>query len=164
MNYRGLGLASVSLLLVIAANRCLAKEKHAPLPAKVLSAKSVYIENHGVARVADQAYEELTKWGRWEIVQDRVKADLVLVLSAEKAQSTTGQTQTYDPNAKTGTMTTGGWKYGTTTSTAPGSVHLEIVESKTGETLYADTERATRGTITELRKRIEEQEKVSSAK
>jgi hypothetical protein len=107
------------LLVVAAAVGSSAEKSHAPLSPKILSAKTVYLENHGRANIADKTYDELKKWGRWEIVEDRNKADLVIVLSSEKAKSSHGTTQTYDPNMKTGTMTTGGWKYGTTDSVTP---------------------------------------------
>jgi hypothetical protein len=158
-------IVSIGLLLLVSANQCFPRNKtHAPLPAKVLSAKSVYIENHGSAKNADKAYDELKKWGRWEIVQDRAKADLVLMLSAQEGQSSTGQTQTYDPTPAPGMGGAGTWKYGTTHSATGGSTHLELVEAKTGQTLYADTKGTTGRTIKELRKRIEEQEKESKGK
>jgi hypothetical protein len=141
-----------------------AQKSHAPLSPNILTAKTVYLENHGSAKIADKIYDESKKWGRWEIVEDRSKADLFMVLSSEKGKSSSGTTQTHDPNMKTGTMTTGGWKYGTTNSVTPGSVHLELVDSKTGESLYADTGRAPNGVIRELRKRIEEREKPSKDK
>ena len=40
---------------------CGAKERHAPLPTKLLAAKTIYIENHGEAKIADRAYDELQK-------------------------------------------------------------------------------------------------------
>jgi len=53
----------------------------------------------------------------------------------------------------------GGWKYGTETSTTEGSVHLELLDSKTGESLFADTRRNVHIVIALLRKRSEKQEK-----
>lgn len=149
----------MAILVVSLGLPCLAKNPHAPLRPQILAAKTVYVENHGSARLKDKAYDELRKWGRWEIVEDRSKADLVIALSSEDGQSSTGRTQTYDPNMKTGDMKTGGWKYGTVTSTTPGSVHLELLDIKSGESLYADTRSTAHGIIKELQKRMEEPSK-----
>jgi len=153
----------VGFLFLCSASPCFPKN-HSPVYQKVLSAKTVYVENHGSAKDLDRAYDELKKWGRWEILQDKVNADLILVLSGQKGQSSTGQTQTYDPTPAPGMGGAGTWKYGTVTSSSPGSVHLEVVDPKTGESLYADTEVVTKRVIKELRKRIEEQEKEGETK
>ena len=145
----------VILLAALLGKPCSAKKEHAPLNPKVIAAKSVYIENHGNAKVADKAYEELKKWGRWEIVQDRTKADLVFALSSEEGHASSGTTQTYDPNMKTGTMTTGGWKYGTVNESTSGSVHMELLDPKSGDSLYADTGTKLSRVIRELQKRVE---------
>jgi hypothetical protein len=158
---RAMRLRAVSLLIVALSlgPSSFAKKEQAPLSASVIAAKTAYVENHGSAKLKDRSYDELKKWGRWVIVEDRTKADLVIVLSSEEEQSSTGQTQTYDPNMKTGTMTTGGWKYGTETSTTSGSIHLELLDSKTGESLFADTRGNVHIVIAQLRKRIDKQKK-----
>src|SRR5919109_2677599 len=148
-------ITSVLILFFVWATSCVAKKTSAPLSPKILAAKTVYIENHGSAKLKDKAYDELKKWGRWAIVEDRAKANLVLVLSDKEGQTSTGQTQTYDPTPAPGMGGAGTWKYGTETSDSPGSTHLELAEDKTGETLYADTKRTARGIFKELRKRIE---------
>jgi hypothetical protein len=156
---------SIGLLFLVSAIQSFPGAKtRAALPANVLSAKSIYIENHGSAKDADRAYDELKKWGRWEILQDRAKADLVIVLSSQEGEYSSGQTQTYDPTPAPGMGGAGTWKYGTTHSASAGSAHLDLLDSKTGESLYADTGIVTQRVIKELRKRIEEQEKGSQAK
>jgi hypothetical protein len=82
-----------------------AKEKqHLPLPATVLAAKTVFIDNQtGIAKLGDRAYEELKKWGRFQIVADRKQADLIFLLTAQEHDGgyvTTGggQTGTVDSN------------------------------------------------------------------
>src|SRR5215469_9091985 len=150
-----------ALLAVSLGRPCMAKKEHAPISATVITAKTAYVENHGSSKLKDRSYDELKKWGRWQIVEDRTKADLVIALSSQEEQSSTGRTQTYDPSMKTGTMTTGGWKYGTETSTTSGSVHLELLDPKTGESLFADTRDNVHIVIVLLRKRIEKQEKAS---
>ncbi|SRR6266576_928489 len=57
-------------------------DKYAPLPEKVVKAKTVfYVNDTGNSRFGDDLYRELKKWNRWEVVTERSKADLVLVLS-----------------------------------------------------------------------------------
>jgi hypothetical protein len=159
-----MAVASLTVLVASMGTTCLAKKEHAPLPQKILAAKTMYIENHASAKDADRAYDEFKKWGRWQIVEDRAKADLVLVLSAQEGQSSSGTTATYDPTPAPSMGGAGTWKYGTTHSESDGSAHLELVEEKTGQTLYADTKGTMRRTIRELRKRIEEQEKAPNKK
>src|SRR5271168_3361230 len=61
-----------------------AKDKHAPLPASVMAAKTVYIDNQtGHTEITDKAYDALSKWGRFKIVKDAKDADLVLRFTAD---------------------------------------------------------------------------------
>ncbi len=70
---------AVPIALLACSLAALPAAKHIPLAPQVLSAKTVYIDNHtGDQKVADQAYQELQKWGRFEVVSDVTKADLVL--------------------------------------------------------------------------------------
>ena len=66
-----------------------ARSQKAPIPTKIVEAKTVFLLNQtGDEKYLDAAYEALRKWGRWEIVGDREKADLVLLLilnTSEKA-------------------------------------------------------------------------------
>jgi hypothetical protein len=154
----------LTVLVALAGVPCFAGKTHAPLPPKILAAKTVYVENHGSAKLADKAYTELKQWGRFEIVTDRIQADIVLLLSLDEGQTSSGKTQTYDPKANGGY---GGWKYGRIDESSSGSIHIEVLDAKTGETLYSDTKQmnsftsATHGAIKDLRQRIEEQEKAS---
>ena len=142
-------------VLMLASVPCLANPKHAPLPEKLLKAKAVYIENHGSAKLRDQAYEEITKWGRFSVVEKRESADIVLLLSSEPGRAGGGTTSTYDPSANNGS---GGWTHGSVhTSSAP-VFHVEILDAKSGESLFSDTRRPS-SSLKELRKRMEEQEK-----
>src|SRR5260370_34309349 len=77
MQFRVLGLV---LCLFIASNT-FGKEKYAPLPSKLMQAKSVYIENKtGEAERGHVFFKELTKWKRFSIVSEKSKEDLVFVL------------------------------------------------------------------------------------
>lgn len=69
----------LSLCLLCLAFPAVAKSKHAPLPDVVLHAKTVYILNEtGMQKISDAAYEDLEKWGRFSITPDRKSADLIV--------------------------------------------------------------------------------------
>jgi hypothetical protein len=54
----------------------------APLHRNLMNAHRVFlIDDCGDTKVYDNLYDKLVKWGRWEIVQDREAADLLLVFS-----------------------------------------------------------------------------------
>jgi hypothetical protein len=78
------GLAFSLLVSIIASTRPAfgAEPKHAPLPDKLAHAKTVYLENStGDQKLADGVYSLVSGWERWEFVTDRVKADILLILS-----------------------------------------------------------------------------------
>lgn len=59
-----------------------ANEKRSPLPTKVLSAATVFVDNQTTtAELLNTAYTELSKWGRLQVVDEAQKADTVLRLS-----------------------------------------------------------------------------------
>src|SRR6266850_2199481 len=100
----------IALVLAICAVSSNAKEKqHLPLPANVLTAKAVFIDNQtGMAKLGDRAYDELKKWGRFQIVPDRKQADLIFLLTAQERDggyvtSGGGQTGTVDSSGNINT-------------------------------------------------------------
>jgi len=109
---------------------------------RIQSAKSVYFEDKtGVDAVGNKALAQLKRWGRFQIVQDRMKADLILRLSA-------------DPY-KGGYIITSGGQTGTVENghidedrvpnynrQAPvRQVYLTVIDPKTGDTLWSDYHR-----------------------
>ena len=57
------------------------KQEGAPLPAEAAEAKTIFIANRaGYQGAADEAYQELKQWGRFEVVNDAKKADITVVL------------------------------------------------------------------------------------
>jgi hypothetical protein len=149
-----------------------AKEKqHLPLPATVLTAKTVFIDNQtGMAKLGDRAYEELTKWGRFQIVADRKQADLIFLLTAQEhdggyVTSGGGQTGTVDSSGNIRTNSDPTY----TTHVTVGYTYLTVFDSKSGHNLWSDSKRwgnlytgfhsATKGLIGELKKRIDAQSK-----
>jgi hypothetical protein len=62
----------------------------APIPSKVVQAKTVFVENQsGYDRARDEFADELGKWNRLHIVYNKAGADLVVILTALDAQRTT---------------------------------------------------------------------------
>ena len=75
---------TVALAVLLVASPIFAADKYPPLPASVIAAKTVYIDNQtGSSQVSDKAYAALSKWGRLKIVKDAKDADLVLRFTAD---------------------------------------------------------------------------------
>jgi hypothetical protein len=56
----------------------------APLPRAIRDAKTVAVSAQGIELgTMDVVYDELRKWGRWTLVDDASKADLIIVLSSQ---------------------------------------------------------------------------------
>ncbi len=81
--FRRLGLtAAVSVLLVSTL-----LGQHAPLPERLLNAKTAFVMNDGTAsKVFDKFYVELEKWGHFRIVQAKTEADVIIVLSSRPGE------------------------------------------------------------------------------
>ena len=149
-----------------------AKDRHAPLPAKVLGAKTVYIDNE--MRTAPQAIDEIQKWGRFKVVDSADKADLVLRFSADAYD---GGYVKQGSSHTSGTVSTNTNSFGTSQDDVDlkGSsssrkqhvryTHLTLINPKTGANLWSNKKQwggwrsATRGLVRELRDRFNEQEK-----
>jgi hypothetical protein len=153
-----------------------AKEKqHLPLPATVLAAKAVFIDNQtGMAKLGDRAYEGLMKWGRFQIVADRKQADLIFLLTAQERDggyvtSGGGQTGTVDSDGNINTRSHPTY----TTHVTVAYTYLTVFDAKSGDNLWSESKRwgnlytgfrsATKGLIDELKKRIDEQIKQQTA-
>jgi len=142
---------------------------HAPLPAKVLAAKTIYLQNDsGLADMGDKAYAQLKTWGKYQIVDSKEKADLILLLAMGNINTETTEPEhlsTY--NYKTGERTSG-------TVQAPSTrtwmfTAMKLIDQSTGDTLWADKLEwrrkysATERLVQSLRQRVEEQEKEASS-
>jgi hypothetical protein len=163
---------SAFYLSVVCAAVCIplgvAKDKHAPLPTAILIAKTIYIDNQsGFANMGDRAYDELSKWGRYQVVDSATKADLVLLLSANAYDGgyvSSGSHNTYGSVSDSGDVNLYGSSTSTTSHVTVHYSHLTIINPKDGASLWSDQKKwgwhsATRGLIKELRNRVEEQEK-----
>src|SRR5689334_3385529 len=70
------------VLLMLLSSAAAEEKAYAPLPDKVVAAKTIMLVNEsGTARFGDDLYQQIVAWNRWQVVTDRGKADLVLVLS-----------------------------------------------------------------------------------
>jgi hypothetical protein len=59
-------------------------QTHSKLAPQILSAKTVYFDDQTDApHVGENALEQIKKWGRFRVVRDRKRADLILLLSAD---------------------------------------------------------------------------------
>lgn len=148
-----------AVLVVLLSLSVYAKDKYAPLPEKIMKARTVLILNRTpVPEISDKAYQELKKWGRFTVVEKIEDADLVLALTAQQtgertvvlqlgndtiktdANATTyGNVATYGNNATYTGNTTG--TATTTVSRAPrvpvttyyGETTMYIIDPKTPE-------------------------------
>lgn len=137
-----------------------AKDKRAPLPDSIVKAKTVFIDNKaGSAKFADRCYDELSKWGRYTVVTDPQKADLIFRLTSEV------HVVGYRQNASATATDNTAYATGTSTAISKGTTYLEVVDPKTNTVLWSDSRgygmfhSATKGIVKELRDRVEEQEK-----
>jgi len=111
-------------------------EKRPSLPTSVLSARTVYVDNQTTsAELQNTAYTELSKWGRFQIVDAPQKADLVLRLSNGnyvKFVPGNGNSSASDPKpAKQNWM-------GADEAVPPGSTRISVIDPKSGNSLWAD--------------------------
>ncbi len=118
-------------------------QKHSKLSSKILSAKSIYFDDRtGVAAVGDKAMGQLKKWGRFQIVQDRRQADLIILLSADPYKGgyiilSGGQTGTVDKNGNIDVDPVPNFN-----RLAPVRyAYLTVIDPKTGENLWSDSHR-----------------------
>ncbi len=137
-----------------------AATKHMPLPPPLLQGKHVYIDNQtpDCPECADQVYNELTKWPRFEVVSDPKQADLVFVLTSSSSERP----------VVINSNTTGSSTNSTVTSVEDYTVYLTITDAHTSQRLYSNGEywrfRWSKPSVTlikKLRERIEEEERAT---
>ena len=121
-------------LLVLQPHTAFAQDKYAPLPEKVINARTIfYVNDTGSSTFGDNLYQELEKWNRWEVVTDKKNADLILVLS---------QRDHIEGTIATATATTSGHDTYATGTSAPmkSSVwHIFLIDPTSGETVWVSS-------------------------
>jgi hypothetical protein len=113
-----------------------ANEKRGAVPWKVLSAKTIYVDNQTTdAELQHDTYMALGKWGRYEIVDSPQKADVVLRLagsSVVKFVPGGDPSATYNPTPVSEKSAAG------EELAPPGCTRLTLLEPKSGATLWSE--------------------------
>jgi hypothetical protein len=113
-----------------------ANDKRPPLPASVQGARTIYVDNRTTsAELQNTAYTELSKWGRFQVVDTPQKADIVLQLS-------NGNYVKFVPGGETPPAygPQGGkqaWM-GADEAVPPGSTRMSLIDPKSGNSLWSD--------------------------
>jgi hypothetical protein len=123
-------------LAFLSVERSQANEKRGAVPEKVLSAKTIYVDNQTTdAELQYDAYMGLKKWGRYEIVDSSQKADVVLRLSGS---SIVKFAPGGDPSATHNARPVSEKSAAGEELAPPGSTRLTLIEPKSGTTLWSD--------------------------
>jgi len=153
--------AMIVAVLLSAAHIALANNKPGTIPATVLSAKTIFVENQTAdAQFQNAAYTELTKWGRFQIVDAQQNADVVLRLSngnhvhPMSAEELDAQMASKAPEEE---------------AVPAGFIRITLVEAKTGNALWSDLKKSNgsqppHGMLENLRSAIEQLQKSHAAK
>jgi hypothetical protein len=122
--------------MVLAFGMVRANEKRGAVPSKVLSAKTIFVDNQTTdAGLQHDAYLGMSKWGRYEIVDSAQKADLVLRLfgsSVVKFVPGGDPAATYNPKPVNESSAAG------EELAPPGCTRLTLIEPKSGTTLWSE--------------------------
>jgi hypothetical protein len=128
---------SLAAMLLLGVGLSQARDKRAAVPSKVLSAKTIYVDNQtNDAEIQHDAYLGISKWGRYEIVDTPSKADLVLRLTGSSAVKFVPGDQASDKyGAKPVSENSGMGEE----LAPPGCTRLTLIEPKSGHALWAET-------------------------
>jgi hypothetical protein len=155
----------LTVLFVLAcgvAARAQKKDEMPPLPARLLEAKKVFllVDTDWAEGHTKNAYKELKKWGRFEIVANREDADLIFSITNRDAGAVTISTGSVSGNANYATGTAVG---------IPVMLHdyfLRVYDREKGTLLFASStdQRMARSAETKrligaLRRRMEPEKK-----
>ena len=108
-------------------------QEYAPLPEKLVEAKSVYLINEsGDLKAYDRFFKELKTWNRFGVVAAREEADVIMVLSSKDRGGVSVATGSATASGNTAT--------GSTTSVDIPStfLHLRVSDRSTSEVLWTD--------------------------
>lgn len=127
---------TVPLLLLIVSKPTPANDKRASLPGRVLSAKTVYVDNQTTAaELQNTAYTELAKWGRLQMVDDPQKADIILRLSTGNSVKFVPGGENapgHDPKIAKNNFA------GADEAVPPGATRISLIDPKSGNSLWSD--------------------------
>jgi hypothetical protein len=133
------GVAAATLFVLFSTITIQANDKHdkrASLPASVISAKTVCVDNQtATAELQNTAYTELSKWGRLQIVDTPQKADIVLRLSnGNYVKFVPGGENPPVSKPKTDSQNVAS----ADEAVPPGSTRISVIDPKTGKSLWSD--------------------------
>jgi hypothetical protein len=142
-----------------------ANEKRGAVPSKVLSAKTIFVDNRtNDAEIQHDAYLGMSKWGRYEIVDSPQKADLVLRLfgsSVVKFVPGGDPAATYNPKPVSENPAAG------EELAPPGCTRLTLIEPKSGTALWSEVRKTSNAQeksklLDGLHEAVDQQEKTHS--
>jgi TonB family protein len=116
-------------------------QKEITKPATISAAKTIYFQDRsGADAVGQRALAELTKWGRFQIVQDRNRADLILVLDTDPQRGGNlllagGQTATIDSQGHVAEDPVPNYNKQSPVRYS----FLSVLDAKTGNILWSDS-------------------------
>jgi hypothetical protein len=167
------------ILVPFGATPAQANDKHSSLPAAVVNAKTVYVDNQTTtADLQTAVYTELAKWGRLQIVDTPPKADIVLRLSngnyVKFVEGSTTPTAS-DPKASNGSAPQNSVtpvsekSSGADTEVPPGSTRISVIDPKSNNSLWSDVRKtnnpkAATHLLDGLREAFEQKEKAHGTK
>jgi len=136
-------LLAICFVLILVAPSPVQAQKEIANPQAIASAKTIYFDDRsGVDAVGKKALAELSKWGRFQILSDRKKADLILVLSTDPK----GAANLILSGGQTGSIDSGGHveedpvpQYNKLASVR--YAFLTLVDAETGTNLWSDSQR-----------------------
>jgi hypothetical protein len=127
---------AAAILLLLGIGIAQAKDKHAAVPSKILSARTIYVDNQTPdAEMQYEAVMGLSRWARFEIVDTPQKADIVLRLSGSAIVRYIPSDQapaTYEPKPVS-ENSAGGDELA-----PPGCTKVAVIEPKSGTTLWSE--------------------------
>lgn len=140
---------------------------HASLPAALLHAKTVYIQNQsGEAKLLDDCYSEIQEWNRFTIIDRPEDADVIVILSKSSSNSSASvpTTKVKEPTANNSDR---GYQNVSHGGAIVNYVYVTMAwVGRDKQLLWSHTTRwkwiwshPTQVIINELRKRIDEQER-----
>lgn len=120
----------LALSITMASGPLSAAQDHAPLPERLVEARSVYpVNDSGDLKAFDKFYQELKKWNRFTVVTSRDDAEIIMALTSNPG---------YAVSVVTGTVVPGGSVVGTAVSVPSEYLCLKVFNSATAELLWSD--------------------------
>jgi hypothetical protein len=150
---------TILVVCLLLSGNAFGSDLYAPLPDKILQAKTIYIENKtGNAGAEDRVFQEMTKGKYFRVVSDKTKADLVFILTLQTHEALGSNNTSVTNRIGNTTITNGGGVYSYTT----GSVTLTIADPQDDSVVWTNTKPlskkgATHDLMDDLEKRLKNQ-------